>query len=145
MKVFTIPADKLGTGKIGISRLSPGAAAIMPYRIRSARGVDEKMAAALVADARPVAASYPNDAFVQRTMAEIEYDAKNNAEAEAAADRALALDPKLVVAMIYKGRVLARRAAESKQAADWKAARSWVIHDRKGHVKGKRVSVRVEH
>src|SRR3546814_12046082 len=70
MKVFTIPADKLGTGKIEISRLSPGAAAIMPYRIRSARGVDEKMAAALVADARPVAASYPNDAFVQRPMAE---------------------------------------------------------------------------
>src|SRR3546814_9949195 len=34
MKVFTIPADKLGTGKIEISRLSPGAAAIMPYRIR---------------------------------------------------------------------------------------------------------------
>src|SRR3546814_11684303 len=60
-------------------------------------------------------------------MAEIEYDAKNNAEAEAAADRALALDPKLVVAMIYKGRVLARRAAESKQADDWKAARSWFI------------------
>src|SRR3546814_14328059 len=25
MKVFTIPADKLGTGKIEISRLSPGA------------------------------------------------------------------------------------------------------------------------
>src|SRR3546814_15851842 len=85
------------------------------------------MAAALVADARPVAASYPNDAFVQRTMAEIEYDAKNNAEAEAAADRALALDPKLVVAMIYKGRVLARRAAESKQADDWTAARSWFL------------------
>src|SRR3546814_4264444 len=42
MKVFTIPADKLGTGKIEISRLSPGAAAIMPYRIRSARGRSEE-------------------------------------------------------------------------------------------------------
>lgn len=127
MKVFTIPADKIDTGKIEVEALSAGSAAIMPYRIRSARGVDEKMAATLVADARPVAASYPNDAFVQRTMAEIEYDAKNDAEAEAAADRALALDPKLVVAMICKGRVLARRAAESKQVEDWKAARSWFI------------------
>lgn len=127
MKVFTIAADKLSTGKIGITELSPGAAAIMPYRIRSARGVSEQMAAALVAEARPVAALYPNDAFVQRTMAEIEFDAKNDAEAEAAADRALALDPKMVPAMIYKGRVLARRAAESKEAKDWAAARSWFI------------------
>src|SRR3546814_19572856 len=42
MKVFTIHADKHGTGKIEISRLSPGAAAIMHYSIRSAdrrRGV----------------------------------------------------------------------------------------------------------
>jgi tetratricopeptide (TPR) repeat protein len=127
MKVFTIPADKLSTGKIEISELAPGAAAIMPYRIRSARGVDEKMAKDLVAEARPVAAAYPNDAFVQRAIAEIEFDAKNNAEAEAAADRALALDPKMVAAMVYKGRVLARRAAESKQAKDWAAARSWFI------------------
>src|SRR3546814_16728170 len=99
----------------------------MPYRIRSARGVDEKMAAALVADARPVAASYPNAAFVQRTMAEIEYDAKNNAEAEAAADRALALDPKLVVALLYTGRVLAPRAPASMPADDWNAWRTWLL------------------
>jgi len=127
MKVFTIAADKLSAGKIEISELSPGAAAIMPYRIRSARGVDEKSAPVLVADARPVAAHYPNDAFVQRTMAEIEYDAKNDAEAEAAADRALALDPDMVVAMVYKGRVLARRAAERKSVEDWKAARAWFV------------------
>lgn len=127
LKVFTIPADKLSTGKIEVRELSPGAAAIMPYRIRSARGVDEKMASALVAEARPVAASYPSDAFVQRAMAEIEYDAKNNAEAEAAADRALALDPNMVTAMVYKGRVLARRAAESKQSKDWVNARSWFL------------------
>lgn len=126
-KVFTIPAEKLSTGTVDIALLAPGAAAIMPYRIRSARGVDAKMATGLEANARPVAARYPNDPFVQRTMAEIEFDAKNNAEAEAAADRALALDPKLVVAMIYKGRVLARRAAESQKADDWKVARSWFI------------------
>ena len=127
MKVFTIPADKLSTGKIEISELTPGAAAIMPYRIRSARGVDKKMAAELVGEARPVAARYAGDAFVQRAMAEIEYDAENDAEAEAAADRALALDPGLVPAMLYKGRVLARRAAKNDRADDWKAARSWFI------------------
>lgn len=127
MKVFTVPADELSTGKIEVSALAPGAAAIMPYRIRSARGVDPKMAVELVADARPVAARYPNDAFVQRTMAEIEFDAKNNAESEAAADRALAIDPNLAVAMVYKGRVIARRATESNKAEDWADARSWFI------------------
>src|SRR3546814_8430847 len=91
-------------------------------RIRSARGVDKKMAAELVGEARPVAARYAGDAFVQRAMAEIEYDAENDAEAEAAADRALALDPGLVPAMLYKGRVLARRAAKNDRADDWKAA-----------------------
>src|SRR3546814_12113374 len=60
-------------------------------------------------------------------MAQIEYDAENDAEAEAAADRALALDPGLVPAMLYKGRVLARRAAKNDRADDWKAARSWFI------------------
>src|SRR3546814_9081997 len=60
-------------------------------------------------------------------MAEIEYDAENDAEAEAAADRALALDPGLVPAMLYKGRVLARRAAKNDRADDWKTARSCFI------------------
>src|SRR3546814_3127629 len=96
-------------------------------RIRSARGVDKKRAAELVGEARPVAARYAGDAFVQRAMAEIEYDAENDAEAEAAADRALALDPGLVPAMLYTGRVLARRAAKNDRADDWKAARSWFI------------------
>src|SRR3546814_20857147 len=85
------------------------------------------MAAELVGEARPVAARYAGDAFVQRAMAEIEYDAENDAEAEAAADRALALDPGLVPAMLYKGRVLARRAAKNDRADDWTAARSWFI------------------
>lgn len=127
LKIFTIPAQELHTGEINVRELTRGEAAIMPYRIRSARGVTPKLATALVADARPVAAAYPNDAFVQRTMAEIEYDAKNNAEAEAAVDRALSLDPAMMEAMAYKGRILGRRAAESKSAQDWSDARSWFL------------------
>src|SRR3546814_11486412 len=55
MKVFTIPADQLSTGKIEISELHHGAAASMPSSIRSARGVDQKMAAERVGEAHPVA------------------------------------------------------------------------------------------
>jgi tetratricopeptide (TPR) repeat protein len=93
---------------------------ILPTRIRSAVGVNEKTAPKLVPPARSVAADCPNDAFVQRSLAEVEFDAKNNSEAMAAADRALALDPKNLMAMVYKGRVYARQ-------GKWVDARSWFI------------------
>jgi len=67
-----------------------------------------------------VAAECPNDAFVQRSLAEVEFDAKNNNESMAAADRALAVNPNELMAMIYKGRVFAREGR-------WDDARKWFI------------------
>jgi tetratricopeptide (TPR) repeat protein len=127
MKVFTIPADKLRTGEVEVATLPAGTAAIMPYRIRSARGVTKEMARELEAEAAPVAARHGDDAFVQRAMAEMHFDAGDDAAAEAAVDRALAIDPDLVAAMVYKGLVLADRAAKSAKAEDWAAARTWFI------------------
>jgi tetratricopeptide (TPR) repeat protein len=95
-------------------------AAIMPTRIRSAVGVTDKTAPKLVQPARAAAKNCSADAFVQRSLAEIEFDAKNNAEALAAAERALAAEPGNVMAMIYKGRVLARQSR-------WGEAREWFI------------------
>lgn len=105
---YVIPANF----PIAAPRIRPlGAceAAIMPTRIRSAVGVSEKTAPKLVAPARAAAKDCPGDAFVQRALAEVEFDAKNNAEAMAAAERALAAEPRNVMAMLYKGRVLARQ------------------------------------
>lgn len=127
LRIVDIPAKELKVGSIEVRDLRPGEAAIMPVRMRSANGVTEKTAPLLVPDARRVAALYPDDPFVQRALAEIEYDAKNNVEAEAAADRALALDPKMIMAMVYKGRVIARRAEKDKSAAEWAQARQWFI------------------
>ena len=129
LKYIKVPAAQLSTGPIAVRPLSLGEAAFMPVRLRSVRGVDEQTAAALVADARRVGAAHPKDAIVQGWLAEVEHDARNWAEADAAADRALAADPKSVQGLIYKGRIAMARAAraEAKDAKTWTDVRRWFI------------------
>ncbi|OYY78861.1 MAG: hypothetical protein B7Y43_04785 [Sphingomonas sp. 28-62-20] len=124
-----IPPGKLPIGEVTIRPLDAGQAAMMPFRIQSAVGVDAKTAALLAAKARPVANAYPTNSWVQRALAEIEYDASNDDAALAAADRALAADPKNMMALIYKGRVALRRAAVAKSTdpAVWREARRWFL------------------
>ena len=119
-----IPAAKVAGGQATVRPLRPCEAQIMPIRIRSAVGVNEKTSGPVAIQARQAAVGCDNDPFVQRTLAETEYDAKNNAQSSAAADRALAADPKNVMAMLYKGRVAAR-------AKDWAGARKWFIQANK--------------
>jgi Flp pilus assembly protein TadD len=58
-------------------------------------------------------------------LAEAEYDAGDYSAAEAAADRALAAEPRNVHAMIYKGRARMALAKASGGKSDWKEIRSW--------------------
>ena len=119
-QALEIPAEKLAGGKASVRTLRPCEAKIMPTRIRSAVGVSEKTAPDVAANARKAAAGCETDAFVQRTLAETEFDAKNDQASMAAADRALAADPANVMAMVYKGRVYAR-------AKNWTEARRWFV------------------
>ena len=129
VRAATIPSSVLSSDRIhpetnvAIRRLTEGENAILSYRITSANGVDDKTAGPLADRARPIAARYPNEVFVQRAMAEMEYDAKHYDAAEAAADRALAVDPNNVMAIAYKGRVIAQRALAAKDPALWRQAR----------------------
>ena len=102
---------------------------MMPVRLISKRGVDAAMAARVVVDARKLAAPFPNDPGAQDALAEAEFDNGNDDLAEAAADRALAANPKDRVAMMYKGRSRMRRASKAKvtDPAVWKDARGWFI------------------
>jgi hypothetical protein len=120
-----LPADQLPIGDVSVRKLTPAEAAIMPVRIRSTAGVNEKAAAQVVLLARTAAAPYPNDAAVQNALAEAEYDVKNYAAAEAAAGRALSADPKSVHAALYRGMALEAIAvdAKSKDSAQWAAVR----------------------
>lgn len=129
LSYFRIPADKLKLGAITVRSLTRGEAATMTVRMRSDRGVSREQALALLSDARRLAMPYPADAGAQAVLAEAEYDAGNDAEAEAAVDRALAVAPTHREAVLYKGRVLARRAsmANTRDAGAWRAARGWYI------------------
>ena len=113
-----------------VRQLRPGEAAMMPVRMRSARGVDKKGAAEVLALARTRAAPYLNDPAVQLALAEAEFDAGNYAAASAAADRTLAADPQSVKGMIYKGRA-EMELAETRSGADWNLVRKWFLNANK--------------
>lgn len=127
LTAIDISARVIPIGNVAMRPLGPGEAAIMDVRIRSKRGVDQKTAPGVAAEARRIATSYPNDAAVQGALAEAEYDARNYAAADAAADRALAADPNDVHALIYKGRASVARASANPKLADWDAIRGWFL------------------
>jgi tetratricopeptide (TPR) repeat protein len=120
-------------GTVTIRRVSAAEAAIMPARILSSNGVSEKTAPGVAALARRLAAPFPNDAAAQNELAEAEFDAGNYAAAEAAADRAMATDPKSIHALLYKGMAQAEAAKKAGVTDDtrWKAIRGWFIRANK--------------
>ena len=115
---ITVPASKVPVGEVAVRTLTSCEARIMPIRMVSANGVNDKTSAAVAADARRAAMSCPEDSFVQRTLAETEFDAKNNDAALAAATKALEIDPQNLMGMVYSGRVAARK-------GKWDEARKW--------------------
>jgi tetratricopeptide (TPR) repeat protein len=124
----TFVPDAIKNGvDVQVRMLPEGEAKIMPSRLRSAIGVTKETAPRVAAEGRKVAAQFPNDPKVQRALAEMEYDANNLKEAEAAADRALAVEPDNLMAMVYKGRVFAKRAKKEGRPELWKEARKWFL------------------
>ncbi|MDG2534778.1 hypothetical protein P6144_14035 [Sphingomonas sp. HITSZ_GF] len=115
--VRKIPASMTMAGEVTIRKLTPGEAATMEVRIRSKRGVNAKTAPDVYADAKKAAAPYPDDAGAQLVLAEAAYDARDYAVSEAAADRALAADPKAVDGYVYKAMCRMARARDAKDVA----------------------------
>ena len=124
---FKVGANLIRVGSVTVRPLSPGEAAIMDVRIRSKRSVDAKTAPVVAAEAKKIALQYPQDSFVQSCLAEAEYDAHDYAEAKAAVDRTIGINPTDVHALIYKGRVGMALAKANPKAADWEAIRGSLI------------------
>lgn len=126
---WQLPANLVPPVKVSMRTLSPGEDAVMDIKIRSRRGVNEEQAKELLPLVRKAAAPFPNDAAAQMTLAEAEYDAGNYKEAEAAADRAIAADPKAIDGHVYKGRarIALALAAKSEDPAVWKEARRPIL------------------
>jgi len=109
LSAMVVPATAIDIGVIQVRGLRRGEAAMMPTMIESKAGVDREEALQLVPEARKVAALYPDDTAVLSALAEAEFDAGNDDAAVAAADRAIAIDPKQINAHIQKGYAMARK------------------------------------
>ena len=118
-----IDATKLQIDPVIVTELPPGASEIMMLRIYAKTSYGALNNGAVLKRARDVASRYPNDLLVLRTLAEVEFDAENFTEAEAAADAALKIDPRSTEAMVYKGRAILARAKKANDPNLAKAAR----------------------
>lgn len=96
--------------KVTVREMTEAEQAIFRVRARSQAGVTKSAAKGVAADARQVAANYPNDVYVQTALAEAELDADNLDAADAAVNRALAVNPDALDALIFKGRIAMKRA-----------------------------------
>ncbi|AQR75279.1 lipopolysaccharide assembly protein LapB [Sphingomonas sp. LM7] len=115
---YRIAAAEAGQIKVTLRKLTPGEAATMDVRIRSKNGVNARTAPGVYEDARKAAAPFPSDPGAQIVLAEAAYDARDLPGAEAAADRAIAADPRAVDAWLYKAMVklqLARKAGDKSK------------------------------
>jgi tetratricopeptide (TPR) repeat protein len=120
LSAMVIPATALDVGVIKVRQLRRGEAAMTPTMIESRVGVDRAEALQLVPEARRVAVVYPDDPAVLSALAEAEFDAGNDDAAIAAADRAIAIDPQQINALIQKGYAL-----ESKIVSGGLPKESW--------------------
>lgn len=129
LPVIRLDKDKIPVGKIELRKLTAGEAATMPARMISSSGVNAETAPEAAALARRLAAPYPDDAAAQNELAEAEFDAQNYAAAEAAADRALAADPKSIHALLYKGmaQMEIAKAAGDFNPERWKTIRGFFL------------------
>jgi tetratricopeptide (TPR) repeat protein len=119
----------LTVGEVTMRQLTPGEAATMDVRIKSKRGVNSETAPGIYAEAKKAAAPFPGDAGAQLMLAEAAFDAGDHAAAEAAADRAIAANPKLVDAHLYKARakmeLMTKKGDLTKES--WAAVRRSII------------------
>ncbi len=127
LTTLVIPPPSTGAGTIAIRAMDPGEAAIMSVRARSDRGVNSKSALGVASDARSVAARYANSSPVMTALAEAEIDAGYYDAARAAADRAIALDPANIDALIFKARALTGSATAAKTTPDWTQIRALLL------------------
>ena len=112
---YRVAAAEAGQIKVALRKLTAGEAATMDVRIRSKNGVNATTAPGVYEAARRAAAPFPNDPGAQIVLAEAAFDARDFPAAEAAADRAIAADPKAIDAWRYKAMV---RMTVARQAGD---------------------------
>jgi tetratricopeptide (TPR) repeat protein len=121
----TVPASLITVGPVELRLLNADEEGVIEVRMKLDAGTDSAGARYLAGGARRAAGQFPQSAVAQALLARTEFEAKHYAEANAAADRALAVDPKSILALVYKGRAMMELAKANPAAADWRAIRGW--------------------
>ncbi|NUT01488.1 MAG: hypothetical protein HOP96_10975 [Sphingomonas sp.] len=121
-----IPASMIKVGPVAIRPLNPDEDAVVPLRVKlEGRSSDVATARSVAGAARSAAERFPTSPIVMETLAQAELQAKRYAEASAAADKAIALEPKAFKALVYKGRAELELAKQNPKSANWTTVRSW--------------------
>jgi len=129
LSISTLSGAQLAIGPMTVRKLDAGAAATMEVRIRSKVAAGPQTVQSIYADAQRAAAPYPDSVAAQLMLAGAAIDAGDYPAAEAAADRALAADPRLVRAHTLKAtaRMLAARKAGDARPESWNDLRSLIF------------------
>jgi hypothetical protein len=110
LKYLKVSGPALNFAPIQISKVSTGAAAVIPLLAQIKNGIPENAAEAVAQKVRGVERLYPGDELVETTLAEAELDADQRDAAEAAADRAIKTNARDTDAIVLKGRAIMERA-----------------------------------
>ncbi|QNM82784.1 hypothetical protein H8M03_12500 [Sphingomonas sabuli] len=123
--VTTIPAAKLTVPPVTVRPLGAGEAQLMDVRMALARG-KPRFAREMARKASRLATINPDEVAVQLIDAQIQLEADDPQAAIAAADRALALNPRNDQAMLAKARAMMVVGKKSPRTTDWNAIRAIV-------------------
>lgn len=107
---LTIAAAKVSIGAVKVEPLGPGSKDYVPLMMKIQVGVEKPQRAKLAAEARRLAATFPADPHMAMILASAEIYNENFVAGDAAADRAIALNPGSAEALILKARALTGRA-----------------------------------
>ena len=122
---LVVDASAVSPGPVTVRPASPAKVAAMEIQIRTRCCTSLKDAPGLAADARRISATFGKEAIAQVALSEAELLARNVPAAEAAALRAVSLDPGLAAAQVALGRGKMEAGLKAPSATDWKAVRSW--------------------
>lgn len=98
----------------------------MRVRMRTDAGPKDGEARYIAANARDTAAKFPDDPVVLVALAAAELRTKRYDKVVAAADRAIAANPRALKAWVYKGRAMMELAKTNPAAADWTGIRGTI-------------------
>ena len=120
---LTIPAAQVKIGAVAVEPVGTGAKDYVPLMMKVQVGVEKGQRARLAADARRFAALYPGDPQMAMILASALLYNEDFVAGDAAADRAIALNPTSAEALILKARALAGRAKSGDKAVTFANAR----------------------